>query len=84
MCPIAAVSYDNCIGIPISHLLSAFNQEKAPVKAFSEIVKTDCETDGSSAAALGEMVTPSQELESLFEVWTADTGRLLETTLEKS
>ena len=30
------------------------------------------------------LVTPSQELESLFEVWTADTGRLLETTLEKS
>ena len=28
----------------------AFNQEKALVGAFSVIVKTDCETDGSSAA----------------------------------
>ena len=28
-------------------LLGAFNQEKALVGAFSVIVKTDCETDGS-------------------------------------
>ena len=31
-------------------LVGAFNQEKALVGAFSVIVKTDCETDGSSAA----------------------------------
>ena len=31
-------------------LVGAFNQEKALVEAFSVIVKTDCETDGSSAA----------------------------------
>ena len=30
-------------------LVGAFNQEKALVGAFSVIVKTDCETDGSSA-----------------------------------
>ena len=30
--------------------VGAFNQEKALVGAFSVIVKTDCETDGSSAA----------------------------------
>ena len=30
-------------------LLGAFNQEKALVGAFSMIVKTDCETNGSSA-----------------------------------
>ena len=33
-------------------LVGAFNQEKALVGAFSVIVKTDCETDGSSAALL--------------------------------
>ena len=31
-------------------LVGAFNQEKALVGAFSVIVKTDCETDGSFAA----------------------------------
>ena len=31
-------------------VVAAFNQEKALVGAFSMIVKTDCETDGSSAA----------------------------------
>ena len=30
--------------------VDAFNQEKALVVAFSVIVKTDCETDRSSAA----------------------------------
>ena len=71
-------------------VVGTFNQEKDLVGAFSVIVKTDCETDGSFYSTIpdrdGEMVlvTPSQELESLFEVWTADTGRLLETTLEKS
>ena len=34
-------------------LVGAFNQEKALVAAFSVIVKTDCETDGSSAALVG-------------------------------
>ena len=33
-------------------LVGAFNQEKALVRAFSVIVKTDCATDGSSAALL--------------------------------
>ena len=31
-------------------VVAAFNQEKALAGAFSVIVKTDCETDGSSAA----------------------------------
>ena len=31
-------------------LVCAFNQEKALLGAFSVIVKTDCETDGSFAA----------------------------------
>ena len=31
-------------------LLGVFNQEKALVGGFSVIVKTDCETDGSSTA----------------------------------
>ena len=30
--------------------MGAFNQEKALEGAFSVIIKTDCETDGSSAA----------------------------------
>ena len=34
----------------IALVVGAFNQEKALVGAFSVIVKTDCETDGSSAA----------------------------------
>ena len=33
-------------------LVGAFNQEKSLVGAFSVIVKTDCETDGSSAALI--------------------------------
>ena len=43
------VPYDFCVGDPISHLLTvvaAFNQEKAPVGAFSVIVKTGFGTDG--------------------------------------
>ena len=32
---------------------AAFNQEKALVGAFSVIVKTDCETDGSFYSTLG-------------------------------
>ena len=31
----------------VKAVVAAFNQEKALVKAFSVIVKTDCETDGS-------------------------------------
>ena len=39
-------------------LVGAFNQEKALVGAFSAIVKTDFETDGSSAAlVLGHVRT---------------------------
>ena len=33
----------------MKELVGAFNQEKALVGAFSVIVKSDCETDGSSA-----------------------------------
>ena len=33
-------------------LVGAFNQEKALVGAFSVIVKTECETDGSFAALI--------------------------------
>ena len=33
-------------------VVAAFNQEKALVGAFTVIVKTDCETDGSSKALL--------------------------------
>ena len=66
-------------------LVGAFNQEKALVWAFSVIVKPmDRFTALSQIVMVLVLVTPSQELESLFEVWTADTGRLLETTLEKS
>ena len=32
--------------------LGAFNQEKALEGAYSVIMKTDCETDGSSAALI--------------------------------
>ena len=34
-------------------VVAAFNQEKALVGAFTVIVKTDCETDGSSEALFG-------------------------------
>ena len=37
-------------------LVGAFNQEKALVGAFSVIVKTDCETNGSSAALVSTLV----------------------------
>ena len=36
----------------VKALVDAFNQEKALVGTFSVIVKTNCETDGSSAALL--------------------------------
>ena len=36
----------------VKALLGAFNHEKALAGVFSVIVKTDCETDGSSAALL--------------------------------
>ena len=37
-------------------LVDAFNQEKALVGAFSVIVKTDCETDGSFTALVSIVV----------------------------
>ena len=44
-------------------LVGAFNQEKALVGAFSVIVKTDCETDGSYAAlVLGEDELPGVDV----------------------
>ena len=39
-------------------VVAAFNQEKALVGAFSEIVKTDCEADGSSAALVIRLIFP--------------------------
>ena len=36
-----------CSVLNVKALVGAFNQEKALVGAFSVIVKTDCETDGS-------------------------------------
>ena len=41
-------------------LVGAFNQEKALVGAFSVIVKTGCETDGSFYSTNGD----------LFHIWT--------------
>ena len=41
-------------------LVGAFNQEKALVGAFSVIVKTSCETDGSFYSTNGD----------LFHIWT--------------
>ena len=42
-------------------LVGAFNQEKALVEAFSVIVKTDCETDGSFAALILTLL--------IFTIW---------------
>ena len=38
-------------------VVATFNQERALVGAFSLIVKTDCETDGSSAALVKAQLT---------------------------
>ena len=38
------------VSLNMKVLVGAFNQEKALVGAFSVIVKTNCETDGLSAA----------------------------------
>ena len=48
-----------------------FNQEKAVVGAFSVIVKTDCETDGSSAALIigGSPVSPIDKYPWLVSLW---------------
>ena len=43
----------------VKALVGAFNQEKALVGAISVIVKTDCETDGSSAALVISLITAS-------------------------
>ena len=45
--------------------VGAFNQEKAQVGAFSVIVKTDCETDGSSAALNGVLLGDARHGESV-------------------
>ena len=47
-------------------VVAAFNQEKALVGAFSVIVKTDCETDGSSAALV--ITRRSKQLNCLMDV----------------
>ena len=41
----------------VKALVDAFNQEKALVGAFSVIVKTDCEIDGSSPALAQTLAT---------------------------
>ena len=47
-------------------LVGAFNQEIALVGAFSVIVKTDCETDGSSAALV--ITRRSKQVNCLMDV----------------
>ena len=50
----------------VKAVVAAFNQEKALVGAFSVIVKTDCETDGSSAAlAASYHITPVYQIQVL-------------------
>ena len=44
-------------------LVGAFNQEKALVGAFSVIVETYCETDGSSAALVWTRLAVWRELD---------------------
>ena len=40
------------LGLNMKALVGAFNQDKALVEAFSVIIKTDCEIDGSSAVSV--------------------------------
>ena len=49
-------------------VVAAFNQEKALVGAFSVIVKTDCETDGSfySTTHSDTQVSPRSMLADVF------------------
>ena len=54
-------------------LVGAFNQEKAPVGAFSVIVKTGCETDGAlhstnSFALLPLLAVLLQALHSYYNI----------------
>ena len=42
----------------MKELVGAFNQEKAQVGAFSVIVKTHCETDGSFPAQTQKLSSP--------------------------
>ena len=58
-------------------LVGAFNQEKALVEAFSVIVKTDCETEGSCSLSARYKITPricemSSEENSILTVPTTD------------
>ena len=46
------LSVRRSIVLNVKALVGAFNQEKALVGAFSVIVKTECETDGSFAALI--------------------------------
>ena len=55
-------------------VVAAFNQEKALVWAFSVIVKTDCETDGSSAALI---------LAQSAEVWHSQGSSLHSCSIQK-
>ena len=60
----------------VKALVGTFNQEKALVGAFSMIVKTDFETDGSSAALILAVCSsaaihqPSQAQYSRFDLDT--------------
>ena len=53
-------------------LVGAYNQEKALVGAFSVIVKTDCETDGSfySTSIMFEKVQNRNMLKHLTDTWS--------------
>ena len=57
-------------------LVGAFNQEKALVAAFSVIVKTDCETDGWSAALVLGCVTVTTIICKQERKWLQDNETL--------
>ena len=53
-------------------VVASFNQEKALVGAFSVIVKTGCDTDGSSAALVwclpGWLMTPVMKISDILHM----------------
>ena len=61
------VSFNSVLNVKA--LVGTFNQEEVLVWAFSMIVKTDCETDGSFAA-LVETLFPARR-----QSWSAAAGR---------
>ena len=55
-------------------LVGTFNQERALVGAFSVIVKTDCETDGSVRKTNLNLVQRARTVQSLGAVNQQDRG----------